>query len=208
MDFDIAVDMFAQSFDTTAVDVIKAFRPTQSRLRLEQLTSTTTTSIKFPVQDNQGNPFITEVRLNQSDSFVPTSVGFFLANPTGTTDSAFKLFTYVNPFFFNAAMTAAYNGIMNITIAKNEYLSNWPLMWHWKSTQTQQTAAAGPASPVDQCDGDNDGLKGMQPFVLLIGSQNIEIEIEMPTAPTAITANSRYVLVFDGILFQNSTVVS
>jgi hypothetical protein len=206
-DFEIATKIFANAFNITMEEAIRNFRPTQSRLRLEQLAVTTSTSYAFPVLNNQGTPTATEIRLNQQDSFVPTAVGFYLANPTGLTDAAYKLTPYLNPFFFNVAMQSIYNGQLSIMLNKVVYLNNWPLYWHWKSNQTQQTAAAGANSPVDQLDGDCDGLKGMQPFVLLIGSSNIQISISVPVAPTAVTANSRLVLVFDGILFQNSTVV-
>lgn len=81
-------------------------------------------------------------------------------------------------------------------------------MWHWHSPETQQTAAAGAGSPVDQFIGDDYALKPMQPFVLLIGSQNIQVSVQLPVAATAVDANSRLVIVFDGILAQNSTVVS
>jgi hypothetical protein len=206
-DFEIAVRIFSNAFGITTEEAIRQFRPTQSRLRLEQNAVTTTNSYAFPALNNQGAPTNTEIRLNQQDSFVPTAVGFYLGNPTGATDAAYKLNSYLNPFLFNVAMQSIYNGQLSIMLNKTVYLNNWPLYWHWKSNQTQQTAAAGANSPVDQLDGDCDGLKGMQPFVLLIGSSNIQISISVPVAPTAVTANSRLILVFDGILFQNSTVV-
>lgn len=211
MDYEIALQVFSEAFASlgyTPETVKRKFRPTLSRLRLEQLASTTTTAITFPVLINQGNPFNTEVRLNLQDSFFPTHIGFRLGNPTGSTDAAFKLFTYVNPFIFNPAMQAYYNGTMRMLVNNVQYINNWPLEWHLHAPETQQTAVAGAGSPVDQYDGAIDGKVAQQPSVLMIGSQNIQLSINLPVAPTAVTANSRLVVVIDGLLFQNSTVVS
>jgi len=211
-DFDIAVSLFARTYRMSEQDVIDQFRPTQSRLRLEQLAVTTSATYNFKALVNQGNPFNTEVRLNLQDTFVPTHVGFYMGAPTSSTDSAWIPQTYLNPFVFGAANAAAmnsiYNGNMSIMLNNDQYVNNWPIMWHWQSPQTQQTAAAGAGSPLDEFDGDSYSLRSMQPFVLLVGSQNIQIQIALQNAPTQVLANSRLMLVYDGILFQNSTVVS
>jgi hypothetical protein len=212
MNFDIAAKLFANAFKMPVERVIDEFRLTQSRLRLEQPLVTTSTLYNFPVLvniQNQAQAFNTEVRLNLQDSFIPTHVGIYVAAPSGSTDATFKLLTYLNPFIFTnaAAMGSLYNGSMKIMVNNIQYINNWPVMWHWTSPETQQTAAAGAGSPVDQYDGDEYSLKPMQPYLLLIGSQNIQINITVPVAPTAVDANSRFVLVFDGILAQNSTSV-
>lgn len=217
MDFENAVRIFDNAFNPNHrqdVDVVSLFRLTQSELRLEQPLVTTSTQYLFPVLVNINNQattaFNTEVRLNLQDSFVPTHVGIFLAKPTSSTDTAFALESYPNPFIFTNSqqMYALYNGQMQIVINNNRYTQNWDLWRHYKANQTQQTAAPGAGSPLDQLDGSEDGFYPMQPYVLLLGSQNIELTIKVPVAPTAVDANSRFVIKFRGILAQNSTVVN
>jgi hypothetical protein len=212
MNFDIAAQLFANAFKMSVADTIENFKLTQSRLRLEQPLVTTSTLYTFPVLvniQNQAQAFNTEVRLNLQDSFIPTHVGIYVAAPSSSTDATFKLLTYLNPFVFTnaAAMGSLYNGSLKIMINNHQYINNWPVMWHWYSPETQATAAPGAGSPVDQFDGDEYSLHPMQPYTILIGSQNIQINITVPVAPTAVDANSRFVLVFDGILAQDSTSV-
>lgn len=213
-DFQIAVSLFAKAFRISEAEVIKNFRLTQSRVRLEQPIITTSTLLTFPIVaniQNQAQQFNTEQRLNQQDSMVPTRIGIYVAKPSGTTDTTYHLLTYLNPFVFTnaAAMQTFYNsGQLSITVGNDTLLPNWPVAWHELAPETQQTAAAGAGSPVDQFDGDDYGMKSMAPFVLAIGSKNIQIKINMVTAPAAVDANSRIVLVLDGILAQNSTVGS
>lgn len=210
-DFLNAVDLFANSYGMDPNQVVRQFRPTQTRLRLEQLAVTTTNQYTFGCLVNQGTPTNTEVRLNLQDSVVPTHIGFYFGNPSSPTDASYKLHSYLNPAFFgvNAApMQSIYNGNISIMVNNNQMLVNWPTAWHDQSPMTQQTTAPGAGSPVDEFDGDNYSLRAMQPYVLLVGSQNINITLTIPAAPTSVLANSRLVLCFDGILFQNSTVVS
>jgi hypothetical protein len=224
-DFRVATKIFNNAFNPQYVngllnprydpnfDAVTAFRLSQSALRLEQPTSTSSTLYNFPVLvniQNQAQAFNTEVRLNQQDSFIPTSVGFFLALPSSTTDTTFKLMTYPNPVILTNAtqMQAYYNGNMSIMINNVQYTQKWDLWRHWKTNQTQQTAALGAGSPEDQFDGSWDGFYPMQPFILLIGSQNIQLNINIPVSPTAVDANSRLVILLRGVLAQNSTVVN
>lgn len=225
-DFDIASMIFNKAFNPQFLSngqpnqnyqpnfsAVTAFRLSQSALRLEQPCSATSTSYNFPVLiniQNQAQAFNTEIRLQQQDSFIPTHIGFFLALPSGTTDTTFKLMTYPNPFVLTNAvqMQAYYNGSMSIMINNVQYTQKWDLWRHWQTNQTQQTAALGAASPEDQFLGSDDGFYPMQPFILLIGSQNIQLNINIPVPPTAVDANSRLVLLMRGVLAQNSTVVN
>lgn len=225
-DFRVATQIFNNAFNpitlangqpnpsyNPAFDAVTAFRLSQSTLRLEQPTSSTSTLINFPVLiniQNQQQAFNTEIRLQQQDSFVPTHVGFFLAAPSSSTDTTFKLMTYANPFVLTnaTAMQAYYNGSLSIMINNVQYTQKWDLWRHWQTNQTQQTAALGAGSPEDQYIGSDDGFYPMQPFILLIGSQNIQLNINIPLAPSAVDANSRLVVMLRGILAQNSTVVN
>jgi hypothetical protein len=224
--FDVAARIFNNSFNPSVLanglpnpnynpsfNAVSAFRLSQSTLRLEQPCVATSTTYTFPVLiniQNQAAAFNTEIRLQQQDSFVPTEIGIFLALPSGVNDTTFKLMTYPNPFVLvNATqMQAYYNGFMNIMINNVQYTQKWDLWRHWKTNQTQQTAALGAGSPEDQYDGQDDSFYPMQPFILLIGSQNIQLTITLPVSPTAVDANSRIVILLRGVLAQNSTVVN
>lgn len=225
-DFRVAAQIFQNAFNPATLangqpnpqynmnfDAVTAFRLSQSTLRLEQPCVNTSTLYTFPVLiniQNQAAAFNTEIRLNQQDSFVPTHVGIFLALPSGTTDTTFKLQTYPNPALFTNAtqMQAYYNGYMNIMINNVQYTQKWDLWRHWQTNQTQQTAALGSGSPEDQFMGSDDAWYPMQPFILLIGSQNIQLTINIPVSPTTVDANSRLVVMLRGVLAQNSTVVN
>ena len=225
-DFNTAVQIFNNSFNpmflsngqanpnfNPSFDAVSAFRLSQSVLRLEQPQNNNSTQYLFPVLtniQNQAQAFNTEIRLNIQDSFVPTHVGFFLAFPASTVDTTFKLLTYPNPVISANPVQeqAFYNGTMSIMINNVQYTQKWDLWRHWQTNQTQQTAPLGAGSPEDQFCGADDGFYPMQPFILLIGSQNIVVNINLPAPPTAVDANSRLVLMFRGILAQNSTVVN
>jgi len=216
MDFDQAVAIFNAAFNPNNrpdVDVVHMFRITQADIRLEQPILATSTQITFPVLSNiqnQAQQFNTEIRLPLQDSFVPTSIGMFLALPSSTADTTFQLYPYANPFIFPNAVNyrSIYNGTLKIMINNDQLLKNWMIQRHWKANQTQQTAAAGAGSPVDQIDGMEDGFVPMQPFVLLQGSQDLQITVNMPVAPAAVDANARMIMIFRGLQAQNSTVVN
>lgn len=225
-DFRVAAQIFNNAFNpqvlpngqpnpaySSAFDAVTAFRLSQSTLRLEQPCVATSTTYTFPVLiniQNQQAAYNTEIRLQQQDSFVPTHIGFYLALPSSGTDTTFKLLDYPNPAIFANAvqMQAYYNGYMNIMINNVQYTQKWDLWRHWNTPQTQQTTALGAGSPEDQFMGSDDGLYPMQPFILLIGSQNIQLTITIPVSPTAVDANSRLVVLLRGVLAQNSTVVN
>jgi hypothetical protein len=225
-DFKIASRIFMNAFNPKKLasgadnpkfdpmwDPVSAFKLTQSELRLEQPLVTTAASYLFPVLSNiqnQAQQFPSEIRLNLQDSFVPVRLGVYVALPSSTTSTAFKLFTYFNPFIFAnaAAEEALYNGQLKLMINNVQYINGWGLTRHRKVNQTQQTAALASGFPEDQFDGSEDGLYPMQPFVLLLGSQNIQLNIQLPNALTAVDTGARLILRFEGVLAQNSTVVN
>lgn len=216
-DFNNAVRIFDNVFrDRIGANenVVDKFKLTQSAIRLEQPLAANATSYAFPIMNNQlsanGTIFNTEIRLNPQDTLVPTHVGVFLALPTSATDAAFRLVGYPNQSVFANAvqMRALYNGQLSIAVNNYKYTYGWDLQRHWVSNQTQQTAAFGAGSPEDQDDFSSDGFYPMQPFVLFGGSQNVQVNINLPIAPTAVDAFSRYVVIFRGVLAQNSTPTS
>lgn len=210
--FQNAVAVFMAAFP--GVNVIQEFKLTQSSIRLEQPLLANQNQYTFQILDNQpgagGAIFNTEIRLRQQDTFVPYEVGVFICVPTGATDATFRLYSYPNQFVFANAlqMRALYNGQVRIQINNYQYIYGWDLQRHWCSNQTQQTLAFGAGSPEDQNRFDDDAMYPMQPYILMAGSQNIQININLPAAPTAVDANSRYVMIFRGVLAQNSTPVS
>ena len=208
-DFEIA----RQIFESAGFDLQK-IRLTESTLRMEQPLAANTNLYSFPVLvniQNQAQPFPTERRLQQQDSFVVTQVGIFLASTTGVNDVAFKCSTYANPFVFANAtqMTALYNHAdMFVTIDNDQWITNWDVMRHWYSPETQQTTAAGANSPIDQLREAIDGYYPCQPCLFLTGAQNIELTIRLnQIAPTAVDANSRYVIKYRGFKAISSTVI-
>jgi len=215
-DFENAAMVFAKAFNITPEQVKTQFKLTQSYLRLEQPFSTTSTNMNFPVLNNiqsaSGTQFITEKRLNQQDSFIPTMVGIFVAAPASSTDAAFTPYAYLSPSVFGTAnanaMRTFYNGFLSISVNNIVVTPAWDVLKHWASNQTQLlTAAPASGAVVEQQYQDSDGYFPMQPYVALIGSKNIQINIAQPAAPSAITASSRAIIIFQGILAQNSTVV-
>ncbi len=197
-------------------DPIDAFKLTQSTLRVEQTLATTTAQYQFPILVNVQNgntQFNTEIRLNMQDSFVPTELQVFTGLPGSATGTAWKPLTYENPALFTAASSLAIvalwnTGTMEIKINKDTKLTNWDLWRHYYAGQTQQTAPVGAGSPVNEVCGADDGFYPMEPYVLFIGSQNIQITINLALAITAVDAFSRVGIMFRGVLAQNSTVVS
>lgn len=227
-DFKIASRIFSNAFNPMKLasgadnpkydptwDPVSAFKLTQSELRLEQPLVTTSAQYLFPVLSNiqnQAQQFPSEIRLNLQDSFVPTRLQVSVALPTASPNNTeFPLHTYFNPTVFANSIheEALYNGQLKLMINNVQYINGWGLQRHRKVNQTQQTVTPLAAAVVqDQIDGSEDGFYPMQPFVLLLGSQNIQLTILLPNAITAVDANARLILRFEGVLAQNSTVVN
>jgi hypothetical protein len=195
-------------------DAVTAFKLTQSELRLEQPLVANTSTFLFPVLSNiqnQAQQFPSEIRLNLQDSFVPTRLGVYVALPSSATAINFILYTSFNPTVFANAVAenAFYNGQLKLMINNSQYINGWGLARHKWIGQTQQVVSPLVATDVqEEFDGANSGMYPVQPFVLLLGSQNIQLTIQLPAAITAVDANARIVLRFEGVLAQNSTVVN
>jgi hypothetical protein len=187
-------------------------RLTSADIRLEQALVASQNSYTFPVLiniQNASQPFPTEVRLQQQDSLCVTQLGIFLAPATSATDATFRLETYANPAVFTNAtqLNSLYqNGRLQLTLDNDVWIKQWGLYRHYHVPETQQTTTPGAGSPVDQLDGLEDGFYPMQPFVILKGTQDIQLTINLPlAAPTAVDAFSRIVIIMRGFLAQSST---
>ncbi len=191
----------------------KQFKLTQSFLRVELPLAVGSSLYNFNILKNDGSAFETEKRLNLQDSFIPSEVMFYTSFPTSATDTRFRPYLYPNTQVIAAANLDDYlslwtTGTMSITVNRNVLVPDWDLWQHYYAGETQQTAALGAGSPGDQLRGCDDGFAPMQPNVVMIGSKNTQLQIQMPVGLAAVETYSRIGLWFRGHLAQNSTVVS
>lgn len=132
----------------------------QSYLRCEVLLSASITQYKFDVLVNESTngTINTQQKLNLQDAFVVNQIGFYLAIPSSSTDTTFRLLTYpminatagqntgtVKSFVYNgtlASNTAAqalaiYNGSMQLNVNQRTVLTAWDLQRHLYIPPTQ-----------------------------------------------------------------------
>lgn len=189
---------------------------TMSDIVLEQALSTGVTNYNFPVTNTQANgtPFSTEIRLNLQDSFVASSWGMFLCPAASATDATFIVATYPSPAVFTGGGAAAaetlYNSYARITVNNDVLVPIWHLSRHRLVPQSQKVAAAANQNGIaeDQIDLTTDGFYPMEPYLVFIGSKNLQVQMILPAALAAVTPSSRVRFHFRGLLLQNSTTVS
>lgn len=205
--------------DTTACwNWVNNRKLSQHEIRLEVELNIQNNRFAFGVTPNQSNStnviFNTENRLNLQDSLVVSEYALFVAQPTSRTDAAFTLNTYGNTQVFAAADAAALdstfysNGSLTTKVNNDVVIPYRGLFNHWYKPQTQQTAALGAGAPKDQIRGAEDGFVTQEPNLLLIGSKNYVPEIVLPTALASAAAFLRTILIYRGVLAQNSTVIN
>ena len=186
----------------------------QSYLRSEVAMSTSTTSYQIPILVNSaGTSFPTNNLLNLQDGFVVSSIGIFVAIPAAATTTAFPLYTYPNATAFSTsgAATALYNlygGKLSVVVNNRQIVPSWDLYRHLYVPQTQQGAAAT-ATTIDQNDATEFGYYPVEPNIVLVGSKNNVISLELPGAISTLQAGvaPRIVVIMRGILAQNVTPV-
>jgi hypothetical protein len=201
-----------KAFPKLTEDIAHVCKLTQSTYRLEQPLVTGQTSFTFPVLANQQVFSNTEQRLNQQDSALVYSVGVFAGAPASATDAAFVPDTYPNPIKYGAnaiPLNALWNGSnLKFTVNNDILIPNWDVLKHFNAPETQQTAAIGAGSPQDQFRGSWDGFYPLEPNIVMIGSKNNVINLELAQGLTSVLANSRAIIILRCITAQNSTVVS
>lgn len=213
MVFDNAKEAIMKTFGIASKEaVLNYFKLTPSIIRLEQPIVAGQTLYTFPILENAPLFSNTEVRLKLQDSAVVYSMAMFTAAPSSPTATNFTLDTYPNtqkyPTGFSA-MNSLYNGNMWITVNNDQMITQWDLWRHYNANQTQQTAAAGAGSPLDQNRGSFDAFYPMEPNIVFIGQKSNVIQLILPSGGVAtVDANSRIVLFFRVINAQNSTSVS
>jgi len=159
----------------------------QSFLRLEVALVAGQTTYSFDVLTNENTQavsFNTQQKLNLQDSFVCSELGFFLAVPSSTTDTAFNLLTYPNVTQLTAANASAYKGVyagqMTLNVNQKTIITNWDLSRHYKvPRQMQNTIVGSYASTVapailpayDSTDLSVDGFVPVEPNFVLVGSK-------------------------------------
>lgn len=200
-------------------DWVNNLKFTQGEYRFEVELNGQNNQFLFGITQNQPNStnvvFPTENRLALQDSICVNEYGLFVSKPSSRTDVNFPLYTYGNTQAFSAAVAASLDGTLysngSLQIkANNDVLVPYRgLFNHLYRPQTQQTDTAGqPGSPKDQLRGAEDGMITAEPNIMLIGSKNYQILLNLAAAMTGTFTFERAVLIVRGVVAQNSTVVS
>lgn len=188
----------------------------QSYIRSEVAMSTSTTSYQIPILVNSTGSttnFATNNLLNLQDAFVVSSIGIFISIPAASSTTAFPLYTYPNASAFTTSGAATalynlYNGKLSVVVNNRQIVPAWDLYRHLYVPQTQQGAAAT-ATTIDQNDATEFGYYPCEPNIVLVGSKNNIISLELPGAISTLQAGvaPRISLIMRGILAQNVTPV-
>jgi hypothetical protein len=190
----------------------------QSYLRSEVAMSTSTTSYQIPVLVNStgaNTNFPTNQLLNLQDAFVVSSIGVFVSAPAASTTTAFPLFTYPNAVTFSTAGAAAalynlYNGKLSVTVNNRQIVPAWDLYRHLYVPMFQQGSSSSVTNGgIDENDATEYGYYPVEPNIVLVGSKNNVITLELPGAISTLQASTapRIVVILRGILGQNITPV-
>lgn len=181
----------------------------QSFLRTEVSLNTNSTLYQFPVLVNDNFVPVTNTSklLNLQDAFYVSELALLFAAPASATDTTYPLVTYPNSTQFPGANEADslysfYNGIMTLTVNNRQIVPAWDLYRHYWVGQTQEAAPI-----LDQNDGSSNAFVPVEPGLVLVGSKQNQLQVQLPAALAAVTANSRAILIFRGHLAQNVTSV-
>lgn len=201
------------------MDWVENRKLSQSEIRLEVELNITNNIFTFGMTPNQKNSsnvqFTTENRLQMQDSLITSEYGIYVGNPADVNDSAFRLATYGNPNMFTTAGSFAaidesfyFGGKFLMKVNNDVVIPYRGLFNHYYRPQTQQIAPIAIGAVGDQLRGAEDGMITQEPNLLLIGSKNYVPQVELPSNLAAVTPGTRAVLIFRGILAQNSTVIN
>lgn len=226
--FDHAREMFARAMlDKFNGNIVAArqwansLKLSQNEIRTEVQLTTTAQTFAFGVtvqQASQGATglFNTEQRLNMQDSLCVSEYGIFVRKPASATSTIDPLFTYGDPVTFSTANVATAlntfydHGQFKITVNNDVVMPARGLYNHKYIPQTQNGVGitAQTIFPLGQIRGAEDGFVTCEPNVVLIGSKNYVPQIVLPVSLAAVETFQRAVLIFRGILAQNSTVIN
>jgi hypothetical protein len=226
MSFDIARNLLYKSWigsfngDTNACwNWVDGRKLSQSEIRCEVKLNVTNTNFTFGVVTQQPNSsavlFPTEKRLNLQDSLIVAEYGIFVGVAASDTDSNWLAHTYGNPNVFTTSASFAAidggfysSGGFQMTVNNDTIIPYRGLLNHYYRPQTQQIAAIAVGAVGDQLRGAEDAMITQEPNLILVGSKNYVPQIVLPAALAAITPGTRAVLIFRGVLAQNSTVIN
>jgi hypothetical protein len=168
-------------------------RLTQSALTLIQDISGQKTVYTFPVLENDNATGIKpeEIRLNQNDSFITTSLGVYLmakkldgeSNPVG----GFVRLTY-NPLEVATGADVAqalYDGFFRASVNNINYVDKWDISKHENVQRTEwnkQIAVGLNGSTRPSIKTGSDGMVTCAPMLTLEGSKKNELSIILPQA--------------------------
>lgn len=201
---------------------VDSLKLSQNEIRTEVALTTTANQFTFGVTTQQYSTgatavFNTEQRLNMQDSLCVNEYGTFIGKAGSSTDTQFSLDTYANPTKYSTANVANSingtfysNGLFRLTCNNDVLVPGRGLYNHKYIPQTQNAVGVTEQTvfPLDQVRGAEDGFVTSEPNFVLVGSKNNVPQIVLPGALQAIETNMRAIIVFRGILAQNSTVVS
>ena len=204
-----------KSMQRAGVDPSKAIL-SQSFLRLERVAATNVTNYQFGVLLNdtpQGASVrSTETRLQLQDAFYVSQVQVYFALASSATATDYIPSFFPNPNNFTTAGAAAalgqlYNSTMSLSVNNRTIVTNWDVMRHYESLQTQTTATN---TLTDQKNLMSTGSSVCEPNWVLIGSKNNQLQIQLPSAIGTLEAGKTTVIgvLMRGVLAQNCTVVS
>ncbi len=191
---------------------------TQSYLRFEANISSNTTTYNMDVlvNENTNGAFITQQKLNLQDSFISSDCGVFIGVPNSAlvTDAKVKLYSYPDVTAFTASVAtdlrALYNGQMSLTVNQRVIVPSWDLMRHYKAPIMQTGFVPAPVAPGNIQNSDDlasDGFYPVEPNIVFVGSKKNQLSITVPQAIATFPTNARIVVIFRGLLAQNSTPV-
>ena len=184
---------------------------TQSYLRVDVPLVASQTQYNVPILVNQPTPqnYPTNKLLNLQDTFVVSEFGFLVGVSSG---SDFIPQTNESVFAANAAAARTlWNGQFSVTMDNQQIVPAYDLQRHYRQpVQQSATNADYTTSNINylpSADLNSDGFESISPMWVLSGAKNIQMQVNLPAALSAVTANSRLVFMFRGILMQNTTSV-
>ncbi len=200
----------------------------QGVLRLEQTINTSSTTYNFQVVQNSSavQPTNTSVLLALQDAFFVSQLGIYLAVPSSSTATNYRLLTYpsvgtitnVAGNFTAAQATDAlslYNGVLQLTVNQRTILTSWDIQKHLFIPPTQVNAFSniktGATTAVVAPEHYNDdfynasehGMYPVEPNVVLNGKDKNDLSIVLPSAIASAPATARIIVLFRGVLAQN-----
>jgi hypothetical protein len=204
-------------------------RLTQSTLYLSKAINTAATNYNFDVLETQNATLASnEIRLNQNDEFIITSLGVFVEmtfrDETNTTNYGTRLLPYAPAEIKStfAGLNALWNGSLQISVNNIVYLDKWDTAKCQVIPETQFnpfTAATAAITATNANQGAFDyskaGMQDIEPMIVLSGAKKTTISLTLPSALTAPDSNivvdsgtikltaARIVLIARGLNAQN-----